>query len=107
MPKARARYAYGRFFTPPRTTQYEERIAWYARAERARVEAPLEVVVEAWSQRPLRCDLDNVLKAVLDGLVRGGAISDDSAAVVVAKSIRAVVGAEEKTVVHLRHRQAR
>ena len=88
-------------FTPARVAEYEERIAWAARAARVRMHgAPVACRIELWSPRPLRGDIDNYAKAVLDGLQRGGAIDDDRH--VVRLEARFVVGAEEpRTVVHL------
>lgn len=63
-------------FTPRRTVEYEERVAWTVRAERAPVSGPAEVdiVLRLHGQHG---DVDNYAKSLLDGLVKGGGIADD------------------------------
>jgi crossover junction endodeoxyribonuclease RusA len=39
---------------------------------------PLRVVIEAWRPDKRRRDLDNLLKATLDGLAHAGVYEDDS-----------------------------
>jgi len=39
---------------------------------------PLQVVIEAWRPDKRRRDLDNLLKAALDGLAHAGVYEDDS-----------------------------
>ena len=39
---------------------------------------PLRVVIEAWRPDKRRRDLDNLLKAILDGLAHAGVYEDDS-----------------------------
>ena len=77
VPKARPRVRRdGRTYTPARTREWEDRVALAAccgcRTFRSGVS------VELLFQRPARGDIDNLAKAVLDGLVKGGAIADDA-----------------------------
>ncbi len=94
VPKGRPRVIKKRAFTPQRTEHYEGRFALDVRAACAGViDEPIadfvEVRIEAvWARprsmrdgpRQLRAgaDVDNVVKAVLDGIVQGGAIADDN-----------------------------
>jgi crossover junction endodeoxyribonuclease RusA len=100
VPKGRPRKArQGHMFTPERTRSFEELVAWHARAHAVRLgAAPLAVRIELWSTRPLAGDIDNYVKAVLDGLVRGGAMEDDRQ--VVSLTVEREVG-DPRTVVHL------
>lgn len=63
-------------FTPRRTVEYEEQVAWAVRAKRAPVTGPVEVdiVVRIHGRGG---DVDNYAKSILDGLVKGGGIGDD------------------------------
>jgi len=102
VPKGRPRMtAGGHVYTPPRTRNYEESVAWHGRAGNLRFgDAPVSVRIELWVKHPLRGDLDNYAKAVLDGLVLGQVIDDDRQ--VVSLKVDLVVGAEEpRTVVHI------
>lgn len=55
-----------RTFTPSRTKAYEEEIAWAAKAAGAKViDGPVEVTARFFGTP---CDLDNGLKALLDGM---------------------------------------
>lgn len=88
VPKGRPRYANGHAYTPKRTRDYEETIrsAW----KYGMLEGPLFVEMyfnfpipkkgdPLWIGRPhlKHPDLDNLVKAVLDGL-QGKAFKDDS-----------------------------
>lgn len=90
-PKDRARTAPGRRrpHSTKRSDDYEARVAWLAIEAGVRLGAgPASVHIRFWSpnMRSLP-DGDNVLKAVLDGLVKGGAkvLKDDNVKVVVDK----------------------
>jgi len=103
VPKGRPRVAAGgHAYTPRRTRDFEELVAWHARGARRRFgRQPLAVEIELWSQRPLRGDLDNYVKSILDGLERGGLFVNDRQ--VVSSRAAFVVGApDEKIVVRLR-----
>ncbi len=98
VPKGRPRFARGgkfvRTFTPAATLRYEERIAAYARdqVDAAPAGFPLDCPVRAElvcvfrrhasrkqaAHMDRKPDLDNVVKAILDGLANGGAIKTDS-----------------------------
>lgn len=89
VPKARPR-ANGRggVYTPSRTHQYEELVAWAARAKRIRLgQGPVEIQAD-FHTRKGGGDLDNLLKSLLDGLVKGGAIDDDAAHIVPKITVR-------------------
>lgn len=88
VPKGRPRRgAGGRMFTPKRTRDYEQMVAWYARGSGLRFAVPveLELVVRL---SVMRGDGDNYLKSVVDGLVKGGLLEDDGPTRVVAQSVR-------------------
>ena len=71
VPKARARVYTGRAVTPERTARYEAEIGWRARAAmrgRRPTTARLAVVVDLYGERAPTCDVDNVAKALLDGM---------------------------------------
>jgi len=58
---------------------YRERVAGIVRAERLVPFArPVAVCIKAFPPDRRRRDLDNILKALLDALVHGGAMEDDS-----------------------------
>lgn len=72
----------GRPFTPKRTRDYEELVAWHCRAMRSKVTGPVHVHIHLVSGTSLRGDPDNYAKAILDGAVKGELIDDDNAATV-------------------------
>lgn len=108
VPKARPR-ANGRggVYTPSRTHQYEELVAWAARAKRIRLgQGPVEIQAD-FHTRKGGGDLDNLLKSLLDGLVKGGAIDDDNPQVVRAVSARWFHDPyDERTEIRIVHRNA-
>ena len=82
----------GHTYTPPKTREYEELVAWTARLiapfgpdSRLRVRitlhdglADVEVVeLDREARTKLRGDVDNYAKSIVDGLVKGGLIGDD------------------------------
>lgn len=77
--KQRARTVNGHTYTPPATREYEELVAWSATAQRARHTLTGDVLVSMTitTRKRLRGDIDNYEKAILDGLVKGGALADD------------------------------
>lgn len=101
--KGRPRFvrATGRTYTPKATQDYEARVASIARGAvyLAPLYGPLRVEIDAVCARPAtrpasvdrdawnaghriprigKPDVDNVAKAVLDGLVKGGLVADDT-----------------------------
>lgn len=78
--KQRPRTVNGNTYTPPKTRQFEEFVAWQTRSQRDGVtlEDDLRVTITLIAKRRLTGDVDNYAKAVLDGVVKGGAIKDDS-----------------------------
>lgn len=76
MSKARPRVnrATGRWYTPKATVAYEDAIAWHTRSLRLR--GPVSVSIVFYTRR--HADLDNLAKAVLDGMQKGGGLENDS-----------------------------
>lgn len=107
VPKGRPRAGRTGFYTPTRTAQFEETVAWAARAQRVRLgQGPVEVQADFYT-RAGGGDLDNLLKSCLDGLVKGGAIDDDNPMVVRAVSARWFHDPhQERTELRLIHRNA-
>lgn len=91
VPWQRVRTNQGRFFTPKETRDYEESVAWTARATRERIgDQPCKVTIELHSAkavvrlepvegkpRKLKGDVDNYAKAILDGLQKGEMFDND------------------------------
>ena len=78
VPKGRARVGKGgAVYTPAKTREYEERVAWLVKAARAPVAGACEVSIVLALRPGSRGDIDNYAKALLDGLVKGGGIADD------------------------------
>lgn len=78
-PKERPRLGKGgRVYTPSKTRRYEEAVAWCALSEglRLRQGDRVHVEVEFWLC-PVTGDVDNRVKAVLDGLQRACPAWDD------------------------------
>lgn len=63
-----------------RGVQFREQCIWEARAQKAdrHMTGPLRVDIVAFMPDKLRRDLDNILKATLDGLTHSGVWGDDS-----------------------------
>src|SRR5262245_52217971 len=81
VPKARPRLGKGgRWYTPRESVAYEDRVGWYARQTRITLPPPVKVTADFYcsprspQQLP---DLDNLLKALLDGLAKGGVFAND------------------------------
>ena len=94
VPKSRARAgAGGRFFTPKRTREYEELVAWTARTQPfALGSGPVALRIVLKSSSALKGDIDNYAKAILDGMVKGQMMVDDSQ--VYSLSVQFVIGCE-------------
>jgi Holliday junction resolvase RusA-like endonuclease len=77
--KQRARmFPGGRAYTPPRTRDYEQTVAWACRATRERFRTgPLSVRILLLSTTELRGDVDNYAKSILDGMEKGQLIGND------------------------------
>lgn len=103
VPKARPRVgAGGRVFTPKRTREYEELVAWTARTQPfALGSAPVKVRIVLRTQRPLTGDIDNYAKAILDGMVTGQMMVDDSQVVELAVQFVVDPGDEEGATVYV------
>lgn len=75
IPKARARSANGRHYTPERTRAYETRVRFAARRLPC-LDGPVRVRCMFYRADAVPCDLDNLLKSVLDG-INGRCFADD------------------------------
>lgn len=76
IPKARARIVNGHAYTPASTQTWESAIA--AAYDGPRFEGPIGIRLDFYRADRRRCDLDNLIKACLDGLTNGRAwINDD------------------------------
>ncbi|MBT9168936.1 MAG: hypothetical protein DDT19_02288 [Syntrophomonadaceae bacterium] len=79
VPKQRPRKGkYGNFYTPGRTQEFEETVAWLAKeaAKGCKLSGRLGILVVFYQKRK-RADSDNCLKAIQDGIEKSGAIADD------------------------------
>jgi len=87
IPKARPRIVNGRAYTPERTAEWEEivrntaMLQWTGRP----LGGPLSILMHFSRKNRRRCDLDNLVKAVLDGL-QGVVFADDWQIVTLAAS---------------------
>lgn len=83
VPKGRPRRGRnGNWYTPPTTREYEERVAWHARAVgHGFGRLAVSVTVHFYLSGNRKGDGDNYLKAVMDGLQKGGVIDDDATVV--------------------------
>ena len=76
--KKRARHGNGTHYTPDDTRQYEQTVAWTARATGRRFDrVPLHVEITFHVHRRTG-DIDNLAKSILDGLEKGGLIPNDT-----------------------------
>ncbi|MCL6567363.1 MAG: RusA family crossover junction endodeoxyribonuclease [Meiothermus silvanus] len=83
-PPASGNHQYGRrtrgVYLRREVTAWRDEVAWLARGWRA--EPPVELRIRLFPPDRRRRDADNVLKLLLDALVQGGVLSDDSNRVV-------------------------
>lgn len=92
VPWQRVRTNQGRFFTPEETREYEQAVAWVARASKHKIgKSAVDVSIELHEDkaivvitplpdakpRRLRGDVDNYAKSILDGLTKGEMWEDD------------------------------
>lgn len=76
--KQRARARGGQFYTPAATRNFEDMVAFIARAVPARdLSGEISVEIAIRTRRALRGDVDNYAKSILDGIVKGGLLRDD------------------------------
>lgn len=70
----------GRMIISAKGREYREEVGdqMTLQGKVARYTKPLRVVIEAWRPDKRRRDLDNLLKATLDGLAHAGVFDDDS-----------------------------
>lgn len=86
-------------YTPRESREYEQRVAWEAKAAGARpVDGPVGVRIICVTSRRNRPDLDNAAKSILDGL-NGVAYADDSQ--VVELHVYAMTGEPERVEVEV------
>lgn len=81
IPKARPRVVKGRAYTEKRTVEYEKLISDHAfvQAKKARwkvTEEPLFIAISFFNPNP-NADIDNLIKAVLDGLKKAKCVFKD------------------------------
>ncbi len=77
VPKGRPRFKNGRVYTPKKTREYEEFVAYSARSKADnRFEGPVRVSLRFHTKS--KADLDNLIKSVLDGCQIGGVFENDS-----------------------------
>lgn len=78
VPKARARAGKGRHYPDKRSVRYEALVgAMACRCGMDQVADAVHIRIDIWRDSHRRYDVDNVAKAILDGMVRGGALLDD------------------------------
>lgn len=75
IPKARARSGNGRHYTPDRTRAYEDKVRLSARHLPC-LSGPVKVHCTFYRQDAQPCDIDNLVKSILDG-INGHAFTDD------------------------------
>jgi crossover junction endodeoxyribonuclease RusA len=75
VPKARARSGKGHHYTPARTRAYETKVRISARHLPC-LDGPVKVRCLFYREDAVPCDLDNLVKSVLDG-INGHAFADD------------------------------
>jgi crossover junction endodeoxyribonuclease RusA len=75
IPKARARSGNGRHYTPATTRVYETKVKLAARHLPC-LEGPVRVQCTFYRANAVPCDLDNLVKSILDG-INGRAFKDD------------------------------
>ena len=86
-------------YTPRETREYEERVAWEARAAGVTmIDGPVALRLWLYSKGRRRADIDNAAKSVMDGL-NGVAYRDDSQ--VVALHVYAMTGEPERVEVEI------
>ncbi len=67
---------YGQTYKLQEARDWQTTLAWYVKEKRTSFEK-CRVDVDFYFEDDSRCDLDNLLKLVGDGLVEGGLIADD------------------------------
>lgn len=86
-------------YTPRETREYEERVAWEARAAAVTmIDGPVALRMWLYSKGRRRADIDNAAKSIMDGL-NGVAYRDDSQ--VVALHVYAMTGTPERVEVEI------
>lgn len=79
VPKARPRHRGSQAFTPERTVKWERDVTLQAAASKVRVrDVELSVEIEFVTLKPLRGDLDNYAKSVLDALQKARVYENDN-----------------------------
>ena len=103
--KQRARQRNGQFYTPAATRHFEDAVALIARADRGpQLTGEIEVEIHISTKRPMRGDVDNYAKSILDGIVKGGVIADDREIVSLCISKSVVTWEDDRTYVSVRQR---
>lgn len=84
----------GVFYTPTRTRRYEELVAGRARDAGTKIKGEIVIEIALMTRRRLTGDIDNYAKSILDGIVKGGLIDDDSEVVSLSISKSRVIAEE-------------
>lgn len=76
--KERPRVGKNGVYTPRRTAEYENGIAWAAKAKKLKFgDSLVKVTMRFYTASRKKTDLDNFIKSVLDGLEKGGVYKND------------------------------
>jgi crossover junction endodeoxyribonuclease RusA len=100
VPKQRPRFARtGHIYTPQETRDYEDFVGWKAKeVVKEPLEGDIALYIRVYVNRNVFADIDNIAKAIMDGL-NGVAYKDDRQ--VVCLSIQRIKGREERVEIEL------
>ena len=100
VPKGRPRFGRGgNVYTPKRTREYEELVGWYAKqCIPEPLKGDIELHIKVYVKNNVFPDIDNIAKAIMDGL-NGVAYKDDRQ--VVCLSVQRIKGREERVEIEL------
>jgi len=100
VPKGRPRFGRGgNVYTPKRTREYEELVGWYAKQCIPKpLKGDIELHIKVYVKNNVFPDIDNIAKAIMDGL-NGVAYRDDRQ--VVCLSVQRIKGREERVEIEL------
>lgn len=105
VPKGRPRFGRnGQVYTPKKTREYEELVGWYAKQCMTEpLEGNVMLHIKTYVKNNVSPDLDNIAKAIMDGL-NGVAYRDDRQ--VVCLSVQRIKGREERVEILLEEAEA-
>lgn len=100
VPKQRPRFTRtGHIYTPQETRDYEDFVGWKAKEViKEPLEGDIALYIRVYVNRNVFADIDNIAKAIMDGL-NGVAYKDDRQ--VVCLSIQRIKGQEERVEIEL------